>query len=152
MWLGYPPVLLCNGMRKRSDVPQVTRLAAELLNNYLHVAVGSPEAASPTVAHHLQLATQAQKLDLVTDQLRSLLGDASMDGEEPSGDGGQGLVVLFARTRARAETVHRHLQASGFGVIMLHNGNTQVSLNILQQPFMRLPFCILCIPAICIVC
>jgi ATP-dependent RNA helicase RhlE len=90
--------------------PEIERLAREFLRDPVTIDVGRRPLAAVGITHAVYPVAQGHKLSLLT----LLLHDPGMDS-----------VLVFTRTKARADRVHDQLQAKGFRVACIHGNRSQ---------------------------
>jgi len=90
--------------------PAIAALAEEMLHTPLSVAVGSQSTPPARLAHTVYPVSPTHKTAL----LLALLARPAMDG-----------VLVFTRTKSRADRLTRTLSGAGFRVTCLHGDRTQ---------------------------
>ena len=90
--------------------PAIAALAKEMLHTPLSVAVGSQSTPPARLAHTVYPVSPTHKTAL----LLALLARPAMDG-----------VLVFTRTKSRADRLTRTLSGAGFRVTCLHGDRTQ---------------------------
>ncbi len=90
--------------------PEVVRLSHEFLHDPHIIRADAPTVAAVGVTHHAILVSPERK----TDVLVALLQDAAMSS-----------VLVFARTKHRADRVAHQLERSGVGVAVIHGNRSQ---------------------------
>jgi ATP-dependent RNA helicase RhlE len=90
--------------------PAIAALAEEMLDAPLSVAVGSQSTPPARLAHTVYAVSPTQKTAL----LLALLARPAMDG-----------VLVFTRTKSRADRLTQSLSGAGFRVTCLHGDRTQ---------------------------
>jgi ATP-dependent RNA helicase RhlE len=89
---------------------EIGRLADELLNDPVRIAVAPVATVVDSVAQRVIHVESGSKLSLLV----QLLGDTDMSR-----------ALVFTRTKRRADRVARHLVGAGIGVAAIHGGKSQ---------------------------
>ncbi len=94
-----------------ATMPQaVKKLASSILSNPEFIEVGERRSPAKTVKQRVCAVKQENKMELLTHLLRS----------EPIEN-----VIVFSRTKHRADRIARRLSKSGFSTAVLHSNRTQ---------------------------
>ncbi|MCX8013352.1 MAG: DEAD/DEAH box helicase, partial [Rectinema sp.] len=99
--------------------PEIRRLAREFQRDPLHIEIGSSKPVD-TVSHIVYPVMQADKLAV----LSSILSEHE-----------DGKMLIFARTKHRAQKLATHLSESGFPAAALHGNLTQAQRDKAMQRF-----------------
>ncbi|MGA9839514.1 MAG: DEAD/DEAH box helicase [Thermoplasmata archaeon] len=90
--------------------PEVVRLSHEFLRNPHIIRADAPTVAAVGVSHHAISVSSERKTDVMV----SLLKDSQMSS-----------VLVFVRTKHRADRVARQLEHSGISVTVIHGNRSQ---------------------------
>jgi superfamily II DNA/RNA helicase len=93
-----------------ATMPQeITRLANSYLNDPVRITIGATSTPGEGIVQESIQTTHAQKPDLLLKELKAR----------------DGRVLVFTRTKDRAERIAKYVERAGIDVVLLHGGRTQ---------------------------